>query len=182
MGKVFRFLRRLIGWTTLISLVFWAGVAWHIVNVQPVSELPSGYPANVAACHSQWADTIAYPEVREEEGRQCDRYYALMGDRTAPWLERLRAQVVVRLQTMMVTEFLKTYKPVEGQQAISGDQVVATLGSKRIAQMLVDVVTKAREPYAVSDKAEARCRLESVRSVQSAYDLAMVPVTCARQR
>lgn len=180
MRRLFRFLGRLIGWTTLFSLIFWSVIAWHIVDVQPVSELPAGYPANVAACHSQWAGAISYSEVREEEARQCNKYYALMGDRTAPWLERLRAQVVIRLQSALIDEFMKHYKPAEGQQEITGEQVVNTLGTKRIAQMLLQVVTHASDPYAASDIAEARCRLEKVRSVPSAYDLAMVPVTCAR--
>ncbi len=178
---MFKFIRRLITWLTLISLIFWAGVAWHIVNVQPKSDPPAGYPANVAECRVRWAQPITYTEVREEAYRQCDRYYALMGDRTAPYMARLREQVLTRLTSLIILEYMEKNPPQPGE-TVTGQDVVATLGTKRIAQLLVHVVTHASDPYMIADKAEARCRIEEVRRVQSVYDLAMLETKCQRQR
>lgn len=178
---MFRFLRRLFGWFTLVSLMFWAGVAWYVVQVQPVTPVPAGYPATVAECQTQWAQPLKYREVREQAAKECERYYALLGDRTAPFIARLREQVLTRTVSLIIAEFMDKHPPAPGQSA-SGADVVSALGTKRIAQLILQAVTHASDPYMLADKAEARCRLDEVRRVQSLYDLAMVPMNCRRQR
>lgn len=178
---MFKFLRRLFGWFTLVSLMFWAGVAWYVVQVQPVTPVPTGYPATVAACKAQWAQTLKYQEVREQAGKECDRYYALLGDRTAPFIARLKEQVITRLISLILVEYMEKHPPQPGQ-SVGGKDIVDALGIKRIAELLMHVVTHAQDPYTIADKAEARCRLDEVRRVQALYDLAMVPVNCQRQR
>lgn len=174
-------IRRLFLLVTLVSLVFWAGVAWHILQVQPHSEPPPGYPANVAECRVRWAQPIAYPEVRAQALHECERFYALLGDRTAPVLQRLQAQVILRLSSLIIMDYLDLNPPEPGQ-VVTGRDVVETIGVKRVGELLVHVVTHADEPYLAVDKSEARCRLDEVRRVQSQYDLSMIEVKCRRPR
>ncbi len=178
---ILRLLSRLIGWTTLISLLFWGWLAWSIVNEQPQTPPPPGYPANVAECRARWAQPIAYPEVRAEALRQCDRYYALLGDRSAPFLARLREQVVTRLSSLIIMEYLQNHTTEPGE-VITGQTVVAALGTRRIGELLLHTITNASDPYLTPDMAEGRCRLDEVRRIQSSYDLSMLPLTCQKPR
>lgn len=176
-----RFFRRLFTWLTLASLVFWAGVAWYIVQQQPVSAPPAGYPASVAACRAEWALPVQYEEVRQQTLAACDRYYALLGDRSAPVLERLRAQVIGRLVSMLISDYFERFPPQPGE-VVTGPRMLEALGYRHIGHLLLLTVADAGKPYTAADLAEARCRLDETRRVQSQYDLAQVPAKCVLPR
>ncbi len=178
---MFRFLGRVFRWFTLVSLILWAGVAWYIVQQQPVSTPPAGYPATVEACRANWALPLQYAEVRKQVLAECNSYYALLGDRSTPLLERLRVQVVGRIVSGLISDYLEKFPPQPGE-VITGPRMIEALGYKHIGQLLLLSVVEANKPYAPIDLAQARCRLDETRRVQSAYDLAQVPAKCVLPR
>lgn len=176
-----RFFGRFFGLLTLISLFFWAAVAWHVLSAQPVSDPPAGYPANVAECRVRWAQTLQYPEQRKAALGYCERYYALLGDRTAPIVARLREQVLTRFASLLIMEYMDKNPPQPGE-TVTGPQIIATMGTTRIAQLLAHVVTNASDPHMIVDKAEARCRLDEVHRASSLQALAEIEQKCLRPR
>ena len=180
MRLLFRFLKLFLGYTTLISLGVWSGVSWYILHQQPIIPPPAGYPANVAECRERWSQGLPYMEVKAEVLRQCDNYYAVLGDRDAPLLLRLKYRSVQRVADQVIDEFLASYTPQPGT-TLSPQDVLNTVGSGRIMHILYEAIAQAGDPPTLRRKAQSRCLLDQSRMVRSYAELSELPIKCARR-
>lgn len=180
MKALLRFLKLFFGYTTLISLGIWSGVSWYILHQQPVIAPPTGYPATVAECRQRWSQGLPYMEVKAEVLRQCDNYYAVLGDRDAPLLLRLKYRSVQRVADQVIDEFLASYTPQAGT-AITAQDVMTTVGKGRIMHILYEAIAQADDPPTLHRKAQSRCLLDQSRMVRSYAELAELPIKCARR-
>lgn len=180
MRLLFRFLKLFLGYTTLISLGIWSGVSWYILHQQPVIAPPTGYPATVAECRQRWSQGLPYTEVQAEVLRQCDNYYAVLGDRGAPMILRLKYRSVQRVADQVIDEFLANYTPQPGT-TLGPQDVLAKVGKGRIMHILYEVIAQAGDPPTLHRKAQSRCLLDQSRLVRSYAELAELPIKCARR-
>jgi len=180
---MFRLLNRIINLAVIAAFIAWAYFGWHLLQVQPQTTPPAGFPANAAACVSGWAGRVQFAPAREASIKECNTYYALLGDRTAPIHDRMKAQYVTRLTSLMITEYMRRFPPTPNQVvSISGQQVVWSLGFYRVWQMLRYTVTHGDRPYSAIDMLEARCRLEHVLWMTSQRELNGLQQKCTWPR
>jgi hypothetical protein len=174
-----KFLRRLFGWFTLISLMVWIGVAAWIVLVQYRDAVPVGYPSTYADCVAQWSNTVADGAKAAQIKTRCGDYYALLGDPGAPVVKRLQQQVQGRLTEKIVDAYLKSNPPQPGE-TVSGADVVAALGSARILELFYQAVVESPDPPSVKRRAQLRCALEETRRAQMVVDPNYITQNCMR--
>lgn len=178
---MFRALGKLSLWLTLLSLLFWSGVVYHILSSQPVENPPVGYPANSTECKARWADVIAYAEVAAQARVYCDNYYAVLGDRSTPLLTRLLERTGNRIAWQLVDEYVASYPPQPGE-TVNGAQMIAAIGTSRIIAVAFEAVTKADDPSTMSRRVFTRCLLDNVRRVRSQQELSGLQSQCMLRR
>lgn len=166
-GRIFKLL-------TGLSLFFWGGLFLYLMIVQPVTPAPAGWPAGYNECVAQWGNPGNMTALQE----RCGEYYALLGDRNAPFISRAKAQVVGRLSGKVIDAYLSEVRLQPGQVVGSSD-IMAQLGSSRIAGMLVDVVREADTAPPARLERQQRCMLDKVRLARSRPNTEALQQQCA---
>ena len=148
--------RRVFRWLTLISLILWAGVAWHVVRQQATELPPRGWPETYTDCVATWG------KDRPQVATRCATYYAVLGDRSAPWLRRLQQQTQGRIIEKVMATYLQLYPPQPGEM-VDGKIVLSRLGAGSIAPMVYEAIREAKLPPTTARRAHERCLLEETR-------------------
>lgn len=175
---MFRFFRRLFGWTTLLSLLIWSGVAFYIVWVQPHQRPAPDFYAAYQDCRDKYALGSPYAEIRTATILQCRDYYALIGDRDVPWWHRLRARTAGRIVDEVVSTYLREFPPQPGER-VEGPAMLERLGTARVLTFALNTITQANAPTPDAHIRRAACLLRQTRAARSQEELAMIPVRCA---
>lgn len=175
---MFRFLGRFVGWTTLLSLLFWSGVAAYILFVQPRQRPAPDFYASYQDCRDKYAMGAPYAEVREATARECLNYYALTGDREVPWWHRLQMRTVGRIVDDLVSTYLREFPPKPGER-VDGPTMAERLGTSRVLGFALHTVTQASAPTPEGHLRRAACLLRQTRAARSQEDLNMLPLRCS---
>jgi len=133
-GRIFKLL-------TGLSLFFWGGLFLYLMIVQPVTPPPSGWPAGYNECVAQWGNPGNMTALQE----RCGEYYALLGDRNAPFLSRAKAQVVGRLSGKVIDAYLSEVRLQPGQVVGSSDIMADTAPPARLERQQRCMLDKVRQ-------------------------------------
>ncbi len=175
-----KWLRRLFGWVTLVSLVFWAAAAVYLVEAQYKDVPPKDWPYSYDECVIRWSRPVADAAKAEQIRLRCGDYYALLGDRHAPVLARLRQQTQGRIAEQVVHVYLhETGGPKPGD-VVTGASVLAAVGSERLLGILYQAVRDASLPPSTQRRVTERCRLEETMRADRAYHADFIWQICAQ--
>lgn len=170
---MFRLLGKLFSWLTFLSLIFWIGVCVYIVQKQPVELPPSGWPASYQGCMETWSAVEGAPM-----GNRCLEYYSLLGDRTTPLQARFLSQTQGRLSEKVISTYLALY-PLQPGQSVTPQEIMKALGTKRIVEIVYQVVKEADQPPSTARRVTARCKLETTARFPGIDERDLMQ-TCAR--
>lgn len=168
-------------WLTLLSLLFWSGVAVYIGMSQPVERPAADLPATYAECAGRYAAASPYPEIQAEVRKLCGSYYAVIGDRSIPFHKRLYARVVGRIVDDMIVTYLAKYPPQPGER-VDGPQMLAKLGTPALLGFAWESVTEADKPSPASQSGYLACQIRQTRAAASQVDVLNVPMMCPHRR
>lgn len=168
---------RLFGWFTLLSLLFWSGVAAYMLMVQPIVKPPSDLPQSYQVCVGSYAMASPFTEVQDAVKARCADYFAALGDRDVPFYKRLYARLIGRIVNDMITTYLAQHPPQPGQ-SVTGPMMLQTLGSAAILEFAYKAVTEADRIPAASQTYILGCFVRKARAIRTQPDLVDLPTAC----
>ena len=164
---------------SFLSAAAWVGLVVALMEMQPTLQPHSYLPANYQACATHYAASVSIPMQKTEMPKLCAAYYGQLGDRTVPWLERLRARTLARIIDNVGVAYLRAYSPQAGE-VITGDTILNRLGVGVVPKQMWSVVWPPVQKPDAGLLAQTACLLKAHHDARFGQDLERIPYDCRR--